>query len=355
MKYAPDPMDPTSSKRMADQKPWLVMLGLMAALIVPAFFALDTVVEPLPIPDHSKDISPRGYTWSLLLWVVPIFFVLISFRRSIFDRTRIQLWGAVMTIALLTILSVVLELLLGLRFYTFENPEATVGRGIRVVGGYIPIEEFAFYILGYIAILLFYIWCDEIWLAHYNPLDYEQEIRRESEESGDPLAAVGKYLRNLTIRFLIVSMAVAMVTASIFLSTTEWPQYLVFILVASVMPVLLFIHVSHRFVNWRALSLVFFACLLVSLLWETTLGIPYRWWGYKEAYMLQALRARPWSNLPVEAYLVWMLAPYTIVTVYETAKLWWAATLVRQTLFQELGAASLEAVIENESVLGKKA
>lgn len=333
MSEAREPEATSKPVLLADREPWLVMLGLIAAIVVPAYFALDSVVEPLAIPNHRPDISPRGYTWSLLLWVVPIFFVLISFRRKIFARTKIQLWGALITTGLLMVLSITLEVLLGLRFYTFGNPEATLGWNIPVLGGRIPFEEFAFYILGYIAILLFYIWCDEIWLAKYNPIDYEQHIRRMLRGQRDEdLTTIQKYIRSINHRLMIVSIAVALTLAGVLSSTSHWPQYLVFLFAASTFPVIAFIQVAHPFINWRAFSLVFFASLLVSLLWESTLGIPYRWWGYNDAYMLSTLKARPWSNLPAEAYLVWILAPFTIVAVYETAKVWRAARVVLESL-----------------------
>ncbi len=39
----------------------------------------------------------------------------------------------------------------------------------------IPIEEFIFYITGFMAVLLIYIWCDEYWLEAYN-IDYKTEV-----------------------------------------------------------------------------------------------------------------------------------------------------------------------------------
>ncbi len=40
----------------------------------------------------------------------------------------------------------------------------------------IPIEEFIFYITGFMAVLLIYIWCDEYWLEAYN-IDYKAEAQ----------------------------------------------------------------------------------------------------------------------------------------------------------------------------------
>ena len=39
---------------------------------------------------------------------------------------------------------------------------------MRSFRAHIPLEEFVFYTLGFIAILQVYIWCDEYWLKRYN-------------------------------------------------------------------------------------------------------------------------------------------------------------------------------------------
>ncbi len=45
------------------------------------------------------------------------------------------------------------------------------------VGGPVPIEEFVFYLSGFLFILLFYIWNDEFWLEAYNVPDYVAATR----------------------------------------------------------------------------------------------------------------------------------------------------------------------------------
>jgi hypothetical protein len=47
-----------------------------------------------------------------------------------------------------------------------------------------------------------------------------------------------------------------------------------------------FFRTAQPFSNWRAFGLTFFLILLVSLLWETTLGVPYGWWGYRPPAMI---------------------------------------------------------------------
>jgi len=63
--------------------------------------------------------------------------------------------------------------------------------------------------------------------------------------------------------------------------------------------------------------------VLVSLLWEATLALPYGWWGYRTTAML-GLTIRAWSQLPVEAVWVWLAVSFTTVISYGVVKIWLA-------------------------------
>ncbi len=84
-----------------------------------------------------------------------------------------------------------------------------------------------------------------------------------------------------------------------------------------------FFRTAQPFINWRAFSFTFFFIVLVSLLWEATLAIPYGWWGYRAAAML-GLTIGAWSQLPVEAVCVWLAVSFTTVIGYEVVKIWLA-------------------------------
>ena len=64
--------------------------------------------------------------------------------------------------------------------------------------------------------------------------------------------------------------------------------------------------------------------MLVSLLWEATLAVPYGWWGYQPEQMI-GLNIGAWSGLPIEAVCVWIAVTYTTVIVFESVKLWQAS------------------------------
>jgi len=64
-----------------------------------------------------------------------------------------------------------------------------------------------------------------------------------------------------------------------------------------------------------------FILLLISLLWEATLGLPYGWWAFQDAQMT-GLRITAWSRLPIEEVFVWIAVTYATVIVYENVRRW---------------------------------
>lgn len=107
--------------------------------------------------------------------------------------------------------------------------------------------------------------------------------------------------------------------------------YFTYLTAASIIPSAGFFHTAQPFINWRAFSFTFFLILLISLLWEVTLAIPYGWWGYHPQTMM-GLSIGAWSGLPVEAVCVWLAVSFTTVITYEVLKIWKA-----------LGTGALEA------------
>src|SRR6266513_1361722 len=151
-------------------KPFYVVFAIAAALVVPAAIALRTVIHPVILQVTSDNPTPLGYTWSLLLFIIPIGALGWWFaRRPDLQFPRKAFWR---TIAVLTPLGFLLDLVLGNAFFIFPNKSATLGWEIPAVGGAIPIEEFVFYLAGFMPVLLRYIWCDEYWMAAYNVTDY---------------------------------------------------------------------------------------------------------------------------------------------------------------------------------------
>jgi hypothetical protein len=78
-------------------------------------------------------------------------------------------------------------------------------------------------------------------------------------------------------------------------------------------------HPNHGHVDSPYLS-----ALLISLLWEATLAVPYQWWDYQPKQMM-GLRIGAWAGLPIEAVCVWIAVTYTTVVVFEILRLWQAS------------------------------
>lgn len=303
-----------------------VLVAIIVILTVASAVTFHTVRDPGTLRIDSGDPTPYGYTVSLMLFLLPAAALAWWFLRHPEYRLPRRAFGR--TILVLTPLGFVLDLLFGHTFFTFPNHAATLGIGVPAVGGPLPIEEFVFYLSGFFVVLLMYIWADEYWVRAYNIEDYAASahgIDRLARFHG-PSVAMGAALILLAFvykRFLSPS-------------PEGFPSYFTYLVVAAVIPSAGFFRTVHRFVNWRAFGFTFFFILLVSLLWEATLAIPYGWWGYEPRAMM-GLTIGAWYGLPVEAVLVWFAVTFTTVTVYEVIKIWQALGVRARKAFLGIG------------------
>jgi hypothetical protein len=288
-------------------KSFYVVFVIAAALIVPAAIALRTVIHPAILQVTSDNPTPLGYTWSLALFIIPIGALAwwfasrpdLSFPRKAFWRT----------IAVLTPLGFALDLLFGNAFFIFPNKAATLGCNVPAIGGAIPIEEFIFYLTGFILVLLSYIWCDEYWMAAYNVPDYKEAAK-------DITRIVHFHFASVVLGVVLIAAAIVYRSAS-----AGFPWYFIYLVCASLIPSAGFFYTAQRFINWRAFSFTFFLLLLISLVWEVTLALPYGWWEYRSNSLI-GLHIGAWSGLPIEAVCVWLAVSFTTVITYEVIKIW---------------------------------
>ena len=296
-----------------NQKAFGAIFVMILVIVVPAAITLDTVEKP-GVRQIPSDPTPYGYSWSLLLFIVPLLALAVwflahpeySFQKKAFWRT----------IALLAPLGVVLDILFGHDFFTFDNPQATLGIGFPAVGGPLPVEELIFYVSGFMTTLLVYIWADEYWLSAYNTPDYEADAGK-----------LGRALKFHAASFWIgVALLIAAVAYKKFISDIPdgFPWYFAYLTAASLVPSMGLFRTTEPFVNWRAFGFTLFLMLLVSLLWEATLALPYGWWGYKPDAMMGVF-VGAWSELPLEAVLVWLAVTFTTVILFEAVKIWTAS------------------------------
>ena len=288
----------------------LLMIGL---LVVPAALTLRTVAVAGRLEVDSGDPTPLGYAWSLLLFLVPLAALAVWFaRRRDLDLARRAFWR---TLAVLVPVGCGLDVLFGNAFFTFPNHGSTLGIGVPCLGGPIPVEEFVFYVSGFMLVLLSYIWADEYWMSAYNVPDYRTEARevRRIAQFHLPSVLLGAGL-----------MGVAVVYKKYLSGSPEgFPWYLAYLTGLSFIPSAGFFRTARSFINWRAFSFTFLLILFISLLWEVTLAIPYGWWGYRPEAMTGVFISA-WQGLPLEAVCVWLAVSYTTVILYEVIKIWQA-------------------------------
>ena len=292
---------------------WLVA-AMLAMVALPAAITLFAVRSPGTLQVSASNPTPHGYTWSLLLFVVPI--VVIGFWFVPAEGVEIPRRAFWWTIGILVPLGFGLDFFFARWFFVFPNIGATLKIGAPALGAPVPIEEYIFYFTGFLCVLLTYVWLDEFWLAAYNVVDYAGESKKISRllQFHPTSAFVGA---------LLIVMAV--VYKKIFSPVPAgFPGYFTFLVLGAFIPAASFFPTARPFINWRAFSLTLFILVLVSLLWEATLAVPYQWWGFRPAQMT-GLFIGAWAGLPIEEVGVWIAVSYATVIVFEIFKLWQAS------------------------------
>lgn len=290
--------------------PWVVLL-MLAMVCSPIVVTLGTVHAPGVLQVNSANPTPYGYTWSLLMFIIPIIVVgawLIPHTHVVVPRRAF--WCTALS---LSSIGGMLDFFLAHRFFVFPNRLATLQVNVPAVGAHVPIEEFFFYITGFVAILLIYIWLDEYWLYAYNIPDYKSA-------SGSIVQLIGVHPHSTILALALISGSVAY-KKLLSAAPDGLPEYFIFLVLCGLVPAIGFFPVARPFINWRALSLTLFIVLPICLVWEATLAIPYGWWGYQQSRMI-GLKVDAWSGLPIEAIFVWIAVSYGAVIFYEIAKIW---------------------------------
>jgi len=294
--------------------PPLVLFEITFVVLVAAALTLDRVHVTVTPPPVAENPTPLGYTWSLLLFVLPLAW--LAGWLLMHPQYKIQKKSFLITLAILVPLGFLLDLFFANTFFTFPNTGAVTGIEVPGRGGGIPIEEFVFYISGFVFVLLLYIWADEAWMDRYN-LELPQ----------GEIAKVGGLLKfhKESVFAALILLGLAVLYKKVFAVDSEgFPWYWTYLLAASFIPSAGFFGSVKRFVNWRAFSFTFFLVTLISLMWEASLASPYGWWGYQHDTMMGIFIAA-WNDLPVEAVFVWLAVTYTTVIIYEVVSIYVAS------------------------------
>ncbi len=292
-----------------------IVVGMLAMVVIPAALTLHSVSSPGKL-NVGADASPHGYTWSLLLFIVPILVIGLWFLPS--EGLEIPQRAFWRTIGILVPLGWMLDVIFARWFFTFPNPKATLGIPAPALGRPVPIAEYVFYLTGFIAVLLLYVWLGEYWLAAYSVPDYPGEAR--------------KMVRLLHFHPTSLVLATVLIGSAWFYKKhfapvadrEGFPGYFTVLVAGALVPAVSFFPIARRFINWRAFSLTLFFILLVSQLWEATLALPYGWWNFQHRQMI-GLFVGAWSDLPIEEVCVWIAVTYATTIVFEMLKIWQAS------------------------------
>lgn len=247
----------------------------------------------------------RTYLHSEFFWVLPIVALLPRFFHEAAPGSRRRkafYWAT----GFILVGGAVLDLVFGKDILTFEGSYCGFFLGI-------PYEEFIFYLLGPVAMLLVYFWCDSYFLKATSPeslrlkMGLEQFLVRISYPVF--ISAVLLVLLGVGLKHLLAP------------GTGLWPEYYLFLLGAVFLPTVFFYRVVKNLVNWQAMTLTVFYVLVTSIIWEPTMGVPLKWWGYQPQAML-GLFLRAWQdsikvNLPIEAVLLWLTVPFSCIFFFE--------------------------------------
>jgi hypothetical protein len=294
---------------------WIV-IAMLSMIIIPAAITLHSVRSPAALVPTSQNPTPHGYTWSLLLFIIPSAVIAGWFLPS--EGLHIPQRAFWWTLIILVPLGCLLDFVFARWFFCYPNSGATLGILAIALGRPVPIEEYIFYLTGFLTVLLLYVWLGEFWLAAYDVSDYPGEAK--------------KVLRLLkfhptSLILALVLIAGAWIYKKHFALPEDragFPGYFAFLVAGALLPSMSFFAVARRFINWRALSLTLFFMLWISLLWEATLAVPYNWWNFQHGEMI-GLFIGAWAGLPIEEVCVWIAVTYATAIVFEVLKVWIAS------------------------------
>src|SRR6516225_6834180 len=116
-----------------------IVAAMLAMLVIPAAIALPSVKRPATL-QVLADASPHGYTWSLLLFIVPIIVITVWFLPSAgLEIPQRSFWR---TIGVLAPIGCLLDVICAQWFFSFPNPRTTLGILAPALGHWVPVEEY---------------------------------------------------------------------------------------------------------------------------------------------------------------------------------------------------------------------
>ncbi len=294
----------------ARSRTWPMLVGV-ASVLLPAFICLALILRRRI--DGSVEGVRYGYAFALTIFAVPLAIHGLYAARA--GRGVRTVWPASFWMTILTtfMIGLLLDVGFGGFFLKFPSDHGVVG--IKVIGyvpgygfrRYIPIEEFAFYVLGMMWIVSSY--------SFFDRFVFVRALRRTPARIRELVQISRSWL------FAITLMAAIACVASV-LSRQDgsvFPGYALFVLATTGTPPVLLWRKVGSTLNMPALVATLALITISSIVWEPSLGIPLGWWGYNDAYMC-GIRFDAWASLPIEAVLFWWASGLTGSLVFETAR-----------------------------------
>ncbi len=293
-----------------------IIWAMLACLIVPVTLTLLSIDEVTEIVTKEDDPTPYGYTWSLTIFLIPLIAIAIWFATN--RQYKIEAKAFMLTAGGVLVMGTVLDIMFGYLFFRFPDPHSALGIWLPAFGwtdgwvwGYLPIEEFLFYILGGLVMTSLYVWGDTYWFNRY------------SQQNHKILAAIAPrfsfHVPTALIGFVAIGVAWLYKKYGNHPYNEGFPGYFAFLVLMAILPTMSLYKAAKDMINWRAFAFMYSYMLLVSLMWEATLALQYGWWNYKTEQMM-GLMIKPWWDLPVEAVMLWFAAAWGPVVTYSVLR-----------------------------------
>ena len=155
-----------------------VYVAILASIAIPFVLTLSKITLPLAEPTYTPELSPYAYTYSLLIFTVPLLMFFWWLHRN--PQYKIERKAYYWCIFGVFAFGSFLDFVFGYSFFYFPNRDAVIGLRLPSfsfetwswVSGYLPIEEFGFYLLGAAYMISLYLWGVLFWFRRYNHTDH---------------------------------------------------------------------------------------------------------------------------------------------------------------------------------------
>jgi hypothetical protein len=310
----------------------LVVLGVWVVAVLVSLLWIHEPMDTDPVWRLDDYTGRAGYTKSLILILIPLLFLAWWYVKV---RDQKHLRQFFMPLSLTILFTAVVWVLLDIEFanklFLFPDPRSHI---FWLIPGYvwagscqtfwtllkascykpnIPLEEVLFYVGSGLTMNLMYMWAAEDFYSEYSAPPEKYEKDKDNPKS------------IIQLNWKIIGAAGLLFVAACWFKSIRNPEgmvpwYLLAELTLTLLPVAALYNRVAPFTNPQAFFFVVMLQILVSLIWEGTLALPYGWWNYQRSAMT-GIFIVPWSRLPLEATFLWLSAGWSAMLLYEATKL----------------------------------